>query len=518
MVETSFMASELCDFVQENDYKNKNKDLQIANQSLRIVSSELSPNFAQLNFPNMKLSIQKSLVVLLMLIANCTVSGQVYFQINLNLYKPLAESRVAFEDSILTFYAPYKAGKETYFPFVYIHRQDYSHEKITQPFFVVSKRVTPGVSGALTKLSQDDIKKLEAMYSNKENRQSTKGEKWLYAKKGLRMYDCNFEDNPSNETFHLFLGSKSDSRTNHFANIKDIKKKISRILIDNPGANINIHFSDRNKLCNGDDTYVNHSIKYLTYGEHRVMSSLKKKEALEIINQNWNTIIQQISEDSEKDVLIEKECIEFYSDFNSENRIYFGALLPTRHKHPITGKYTNDRGDYYLGNYHLLIELNRKGDFLSVRKINEEFPNFYNQRYYYGESEDEISISQGPTEPVINAPAHEPNENEIAAFVQSEPEYPGGREKLYDDIYSNITYPEMEKENNIQGTVYISFIVEKAGNITDIRIDRGVNGGPNLSKEALKAVKKLKPFTPAKLDGKPVRYRYRIPIKFTPRD
>jgi protein TonB len=120
---------------------------------------------------------------------------------------------------------------------------------------------------------------------------------------------------------------------------------------------------------------------------------------------------------------------------------------------------------------------------------------------------------QAPTEPVVSTVIQE-EEEEIVAFVQAEPEYPGGIEKLYEDIYKNITYPEMEKENNIQGTVYVSFVVEKTGSITDIKIDRGVNGGPNLSKEAEKAVRKLKPFTPAKMNGKSVRYRYRVPIKF----
>lgn len=105
-------------------------------------------------------------------------------------------------------------------------------------------------------------------------------------------------------------------------------------------------------------------------------------------------------------------------------------------------------------------------------------------------------------------------EDEIVAFVEIEPQYPGGIEKLYEDIYNNITYPEQEMENNIQGTVYVSFIVEKTGNITDIKIERGVNGGPNLSREALKSVRQLKPFTSAKMKGKSVRYRYRIPIKF----
>ncbi len=106
-------------------------------------------------------------------------------------------------------------------------------------------------------------------------------------------------------------------------------------------------------------------------------------------------------------------------------------------------------------------------------------------------------------------------EEEIKAFVSEEPVYPGGLENMYAEIYKNMTYPEMEKEQSISGTVYVSFVVEKNGNITDVKTERGVTGGPNLSKAAEEAVKKLSNFTPANDNGKSVRYRYRIPIKFT---
>jgi TonB family protein len=104
--------------------------------------------------------------------------------------------------------------------------------------------------------------------------------------------------------------------------------------------------------------------------------------------------------------------------------------------------------------------------------------------------------------------------DELVSFVEVEPIYPGGIEKLYEDIYRSITYPELERVNKIQGTVYISFVVEKSGEITDIKVERGIVGGPNLNKEAVKAVKNLSHFTPAKLKDKTVRHRYRIPIKF----
>lgn len=132
------------------------------------------------------------------------------------------------------------------------------------------------------------------------------------------------------------------------------------------------------------------------------------------------------------------------------------------------------------------------------------------------EDKDGENVNLGPQAPPPGGdPPPPPAPEPIADFVSEEPVYPGGLAKLYEEIYKNITYPEMERENNISGTVYVSFVVEKNGNVTDVRTERGVTGGPNLQKEAEKAVAKLSNFTPAKMNGKSVRYRYRIPIKFT---
>jgi protein TonB len=109
----------------------------------------------------------------------------------------------------------------------------------------------------------------------------------------------------------------------------------------------------------------------------------------------------------------------------------------------------------------------------------------------------------------------EPKIEEATRYAEEMPLYPGGEGAMYSDIYNSITYPEMEKELNIQGKVYVDFVVEKDGSVTEVAAVREVKGGPNLSKEAVKAVKKLKKFTPAKMNGKPVRLRMTIPIQFT---
>lgn len=94
------------------------------------------------------------------------------------------------------------------------------------------------------------------------------------------------------------------------------------------------------------------------------------------------------------------------------------------------------------------------------------------------------------------------------------PEYPGGEAALNQAIFSNTIYPEYEKKNKIQGTVYLSFIVEKDGSISNITVERSIKNGPGLSKAAIDTLKKLKRFNHGLLNGKPVRVKQTLPIKF----
>ncbi len=79
-------------------------------------------------------------------------------------------------------------------------------------------------------------------------------------------------------------------------------------------------------------------------------------------------------------------------------------------------------------------------------------------------------------------------------------------------VQSEATYPELARQLNIEGTVFVSFVVDKQGNITDVEIARGIH--ESLDKEAIKAVKKLPIMIPGKKSKKPVRAQYTIPVKF----
>ena len=103
-------------------------------------------------------------------------------------------------------------------------------------------------------------------------------------------------------------------------------------------------------------------------------------------------------------------------------------------------------------------------------------------------------------------------DDQVYIIVDGMPVFPGGETALRQYITENIRYPEMAKKNDIQGTVYLSFITDKKGKVTDVKIIRSVD--PLLDEEALRLVKNLPDWKPGKKDGKFVKVSHSIPIKF----
>ncbi len=101
----------------------------------------------------------------------------------------------------------------------------------------------------------------------------------------------------------------------------------------------------------------------------------------------------------------------------------------------------------------------------------------------------------------------------IFTVVESMPEFKGGMAKLYSYLGNNIKYPVMAKESGIQGKVYVTFVVERDGSITDVKVLRGIGGG--CDEEAIRVVASMPRWTPGKQRGKPVRVQYNLPVRFT---
>jgi protein TonB len=107
----------------------------------------------------------------------------------------------------------------------------------------------------------------------------------------------------------------------------------------------------------------------------------------------------------------------------------------------------------------------------------------------------------------------EVEEEQIFTVVESMPEFPGGRKELMKYLAQNIKYPPYAKEAGIQGRVFINFVVETDGSITNVKVLRGIGGG--CDEEAVRVVENMPKWKPGMQRGKPVRVSFNLPVKFT---
>lgn len=96
--------------------------------------------------------------------------------------------------------------------------------------------------------------------------------------------------------------------------------------------------------------------------------------------------------------------------------------------------------------------------------------------------------------------------------VEEMPSFPGGNAALMSYLNSNTKYPVVAQENGVQGRVIISFVVERDGSISDVKVARSVD--PSLDREAQRVVKSMPRWTPGKQNGQTVRVKYTVPVVF----
>jgi protein TonB len=129
------------------------------------------------------------------------------------------------------------------------------------------------------------------------------------------------------------------------------------------------------------------------------------------------------------------------------------------------------------------------------------------------EIENEVEIEDTETDEDEIIEIEEEDDEEFFMVVENMPEFPGGDLGLMKFIQKNVRYPAIAKEYNITGKVYVSFIVDRQGSVTNVKIVRGVD--KNLDAEALRVVSLLPKYKPGKQRGKAVRVMFTIPINFT---
>ncbi|HKK40339.1 MAG TPA: TonB family protein [Cryomorphaceae bacterium] len=117
------------------------------------------------------------------------------------------------------------------------------------------------------------------------------------------------------------------------------------------------------------------------------------------------------------------------------------------------------------------------------------------------DNEDVVIASEKPEETV-----------EVFEFVEVMPEFIGGPEALSKYLSDNLQYPPMAKENQIQGLVFVSFVVTTSGSIEDVQLARGVH--PSLDREAMRVISEMPPWKPGLQNRQKVSVRFTMPIKF----
>ncbi len=103
--------------------------------------------------------------------------------------------------------------------------------------------------------------------------------------------------------------------------------------------------------------------------------------------------------------------------------------------------------------------------------------------------------------------------NEHSDVEEIPAEFPGGQQALYRWLGQHLHYPDVAKYNNIQGKVVVSFVIEKDGSIGRVTVIRSKD--PNLDKEAVRLIKSMPRWTPARYNGQPISSQMNIPINFS---
>jgi len=102
---------------------------------------------------------------------------------------------------------------------------------------------------------------------------------------------------------------------------------------------------------------------------------------------------------------------------------------------------------------------------------------------------------------------------EIRDFVEQMPEFSGGMKKMYEFIRLNLRYPNEARRLGLEGTVVVTFVVDKTGQISDIKVIKDVGGGT--AEEAIRVIRSMKPWQPGRQNGQPASVRFTLPLRFS---
>jgi TonB family protein len=190
----------------------------------------------------------------------------------------------------------------------------------------------------------------------------------------------------------------------------------------------------------------------------------------------------------------------FCRTFNSEDFTYVVQEFKNGQAIGIWFKFDKNR--------NLIKQLNTTN---KIDSLNEIYPYFFNKNVVVPvpDYDRTIDLKYEQYKDSIN------RENEIFEVVEEPAVFVGGTSELMKWIVKNLEYPKIAIEEGLQGKVYIRFVVEKDGSVSNPKVMRGISDCPMCDKEAIRLVKSLPKWTPAIHEGRIVRSYVIIPIRFS---
>ncbi len=117
-----------------------------------------------------------------------------------------------------------------------------------------------------------------------------------------------------------------------------------------------------------------------------------------------------------------------------------------------------------------------------------------------------------PDDTTVPPPLEAEKKDIVFTSVEQIPQFPGGEKALFLYISKSLYYPKMARENEVQGKVFVEFIIEKDGSISNIKVLRGIGSGCN--EEAMRVLSRMPKWLPGKQNGAAVRVKYIVPVIF----
>jgi len=114
-----------------------------------------------------------------------------------------------------------------------------------------------------------------------------------------------------------------------------------------------------------------------------------------------------------------------------------------------------------------------------------------------------------------NSPKSADTTEDVMDVGDESPEYPGGNEAMLMYLQQNVKYPQDGLDSAMSGTVYVEFVVRKTGDVSDVKLVRGIKDYPSFGAEAVRVISAMPKWKPGLMNDKPVNVKMVIPVRFS---